>query len=249
MHLPTQMRMLPGACEPTRKRCHVAACCRAERQIKTNRAHNDFSLNLSYVLPATATVPDSNHTRDTMSNLEVYQYTRLPTGKYTRVIRLLPSLRFKSPIRIIMDVVSLEPLPEYEALSYAWEGQTPDQPIDCGGRRLLVTQTCLNALRRLRRKLHPRTLWIDGICIDQKTTEEKNHQVALMGPIYSSAQRVVIWLGEGRDNALLFRLPRYVFQIWKLDSRASDRWKLNMRASHRCSEYMNSLLLSTLPSI
>ncbi|KAF6824408.1 hypothetical protein CMUS01_10245 [Colletotrichum musicola] len=144
-----------------------------------------------------------------MSNLEEYQYTRLPTGKYTRVIRLLPSMRFENPIQITLDIVSLEPPPEYEALSYAWEGQTPDQAIDCGGQRLLVTQTCFNALRRLRRKRRSRTLWIDGICIDQHSTEEKNHQVALMGPIYSSAQLVVIWLGEGRPGVdLLFKLLR-----------------------------------------
>ncbi|KAF6825608.1 ankyrin and het domain-containing protein [Colletotrichum plurivorum] len=145
-----------------------------------------------------------------MSHLEEYRYTWLPTGKYTRLIRLLPTKRFEDPVKILLDVVSLEPPPKYEALSYAWENQTPDQPIDCGGQRLLVTQTCFGALRRLRRKKKPRTLWIDGICIDQHSTAEKNHQVALMGPIYSSAERVVIWLGEDRKGVdSMLNLLRY----------------------------------------
>lgn len=42
-------------------------------------------------------------------------------------------------------------------------------------------------------------LWIDGICINQKDREEKNHQVEMMAEIYSSAKQVLIWLGEGDD--------------------------------------------------
>jgi hypothetical protein len=38
-------------------------------------------------------------------------------------------------------------------------------------------------------------LWIDALCIDQTNNEERNHQVAHMGSIYSRASRVVIWLG------------------------------------------------------
>lgn len=39
-------------------------------------------------------------------------------------------------------------------------------------------------------------LWIDAICINQATTLEKNHQVSMMGMIYSQAECVIVWLGN-----------------------------------------------------
>lgn len=40
-----------------------------------------------------------------------------------------------------------------------------------------------------------RTLWADAICIDQTNTGERNHQVRLMKNVFSSASRVIVWLG------------------------------------------------------
>jgi hypothetical protein len=51
------------------------------------------------------------------------------------------------------------------------------------------------AMRQLRSSCTPQVLWIDVICIDQISNVEKNHQVALMGRIYSLAQSVIVWLG------------------------------------------------------
>jgi hypothetical protein len=43
-------------------------------------------------------------------------------------------------------------------------------------------------------------LWIDAICIDQKNALEKAIQIGLMGEIYASAGKVLIWLGkESKD--------------------------------------------------
>ena len=38
-------------------------------------------------------------------------------------------------------------------------------------------------------------LWIDALCIDQENDQERNHQVGLMGRLYSSARTVLVWLG------------------------------------------------------
>jgi len=38
-------------------------------------------------------------------------------------------------------------------------------------------------------------LWIDALCIDQENVTERSHQVNLMGTIYKSAKRVLVWLG------------------------------------------------------
>ncbi|EJT79134.1 hypothetical protein GGTG_04223 [Gaeumannomyces tritici R3-111a-1] len=51
------------------------------------------------------------------------------------------------------------------------------------------------ALMCLRRENSGRSLWVDAICIDQANNEENNHQVGQMGTVYSSAGRVLFWLG------------------------------------------------------
>jgi hypothetical protein len=44
--------------------------------------------------------------------------------------------------------------------------------------------------------------WIDALCIDQNSTKERNHQVALMEKIYRNAKLVIAWLGLGLEEAL-----------------------------------------------
>jgi ankyrin repeat protein len=44
-------------------------------------------------------------------------------------------------------------------------------------------------------------LWIDQICIDQKTVKERNWQVSLMSKIYARASKVLIWLGTEADGS------------------------------------------------
>ncbi|OTA92627.1 hypothetical protein M434DRAFT_74249, partial [Hypoxylon sp. CO27-5] len=59
-----------------------------------------------------------------------------------------------------------------------------------------VTENLYYALRRLRYTSSPRTMWIDAICINQRDNDEKSIQVNMMGTIYSSCQKAVLWLGE-----------------------------------------------------
>ena len=51
------------------------------------------------------------------------------------------------------------------------------------------------AMEHLRLRDELRILWIDSLCIDQANYHEKNKQVQLMRFIYSSAWRVLVWLG------------------------------------------------------
>ncbi|RDW71867.1 hypothetical protein BP5796_07901 [Coleophoma crateriformis] len=41
-----------------------------------------------------------------------------------------------------------------------------------------------------------RSLWIDALCINQINLLERNHQVQMMGSIYVTARRVLVWLGR-----------------------------------------------------
>jgi hypothetical protein len=91
----------------------------------------------------------------------------------------------------------------YEALSYVWGSPRGNVPIECEGKTLLITPNCEAALRRIRRRTRTRALWIDAICIDQASTDEKNAQVQLMSEVYSKARRVIVWLGDDEDGGAL----------------------------------------------
>ncbi|TGJ85572.1 hypothetical protein E0Z10_g3198 [Xylaria hypoxylon] len=75
---------------------------------------------------------------------------------------------------------------------------------------LCVTDNCVAALHHLRDKLGSFTIWVDAICINQSTKDEKPQQIPLMGSIYQGAEKVYIWLGEGSaatGRAMSVRAP------------------------------------------
>ena len=57
------------------------------------------------------------------------------------------------------------------------------------------------ALHRLRKSDSCRTMWIDALCIDQTSMEERNHQVRAMSKIYTQAARVVIWHSDISESS------------------------------------------------
>ncbi|KAJ4298023.1 hypothetical protein N0V90_005922 [Kalmusia sp. IMI 367209] len=131
---------------------------------------------------------------------QMYLYTPL-TGSFSiRLLLLQPAAALDEAIRCSLVETPLDSALEYSALSYTWDGQSPSCPIECDDGELNVTPNCWAALRRLRDKQELRNLWIDGICIDQTSVQERNQQVALMGDIYKRAQTVTVWLGEGDDG-------------------------------------------------
>lgn len=121
--------------------------------------------------------------------------------------------------------------PDYEAISYVWEGQVPneDQYIICkddktNPKKLLITRNSATVLRHLRKNDDLRVLWMDSICIDQSSTQDRNHQVLLMGDIYTHALRVLIWLGEDKSLKAgpTFRLLERIAQVY-VDSEADNK--------------------------
>jgi hypothetical protein len=43
-------------------------------------------------------------------------------------------------------------------------------------------------------------LWVDSICINQYSEEERNKQVKLMADVYTTAEQVIVWLSEGLEH-------------------------------------------------
>lgn len=137
----------------------------------------------------------------------LYEYDPLDSNILSaRVIKLKPAADFGAALQCDILVIDLSTnvRPKYEAISYTWEGQvpSPDYSIWChsqgGGCGILwITKNSDAALRRMRFEHEARYLWMDLICINQKSEDgEKNQQVANMGYVYTGAERVLIWLGE-----------------------------------------------------
>jgi hypothetical protein len=90
---------------------------------------------------------------------------------------------------------------EFIALSYTWGEDGPSFPIALNGQKLFITKSLATALFHIYSNRPPRPIWIDQISIDQSNKDEKNFQVPLMSKIYSTADEVLIWLGESADGS------------------------------------------------
>lgn len=88
----------------------------------------------------------------------------------------------------------------YEALSYVWGRPGLNEYLKTSSGIIVLTQSLAAALRHLRRVDGPRNIWADGICINQRDHKEKGPQVRMMDRVYSSAERVLVWLGEDPEN-------------------------------------------------
>ncbi|KAL9567147.1 hypothetical protein ACKAV7_008916 [Fusarium commune] len=132
-------------------------------------------------------------------------YPKLTERSHIRLLELLPAPREKA-LEGRFQVVDVEQMPAYEALSYAWADDNNDASlcqrifIGLGNRALPITRNCHQALSRLRRKTESLLIWVDAICINQSDLGERSDQVAMMGTIFSQATEVHGYVGEDPDN-------------------------------------------------
>lgn len=131
-------------------------------------------------------------------------YSSLQQDRPTiRLLRLLPSQDRSATIEgkiLEYDLEAREEDHPYEALSYVWGGTQGALDILLDGLAFTITQNLHSALRHLRDRIFERVLWIDAICIDQSSMEEKAIQIRSMASVYAYARQVIVWLGEPRDG-------------------------------------------------
>ncbi|TGO43697.1 hypothetical protein BCON_1056g00010 [Botryotinia convoluta] len=128
-------------------------------------------------------------------------YSLLPeNGDNIRLLRLLPNEDEAASLHCELCNYSLQRLSirihSYEALSYVWGDPNKTLSIYVDKNQFQVTVNLHAALLQLRDPFFERIIWVDAICIDQNNKEERKQQVQLMAKIYSSAHRVIVWLGE-----------------------------------------------------
>ncbi|KAI1739227.1 heterokaryon incompatibility protein-domain-containing protein [Xylaria scruposa] len=127
-----------------------------------------------------------------------------PTGganiRYTRSTAMEPEF----PVHLTLETYEDDNCPEYEAFSYTWAGEYPEDegqdlccPVYIGSYWdvLVQTRNCWELLRFARLPQVTRHVWVDALCINQGNMEEKTQQVAKMGQIYRESSRVVVYLG------------------------------------------------------
>lgn len=127
-----------------------------------------------------------------------------PLDRHQRTIRLieLHPGHIHAPIQCEIKHANLSESPHYVAVSYAWGHKCRSELQIWVNSRLCYARPSLWAmLQALRDPLEPRTLWIDALCINQNNKLERNHQVGMMGIIYTQADHVIVWLGRSQDNS------------------------------------------------
>lgn len=133
-------------------------------------------------------------------------YSPLIETDEIRLLVLLPLSR-QGFIRCKIIHAKLVDNIRYQALSYMWGSGEPKKAIEIDGFEVPIRINLWEALYYLAPTHSTRVLWIDAICINQESDAERNHQVAQMGRIYSSAETVVVWLGSPtKECQALFQL-------------------------------------------
>lgn len=153
---------------------------------------------------------DDNLSRNLAAvSLSGFQYAPIQPG-WIRILDLLS--KPNEPLRCRLRNVELqdaEAAVDYLALSYVWGDSSKPctmQIVDAISgevtsstaiETIALTTSLCDAIQSLRdcEQIHPKTFWIDQICIDQDNDEEKSHQVAQMGKVFQHAIQVVTYWG------------------------------------------------------
>lgn len=116
-------------------------------------------------------------------------------GSEIRTLLLAPGKK-GTPIVCELTVVPAPSSTQFEALSYVWGGTEKTHSISCNGFEFAVTKSLHTALMHLRYPESWRRLWVDQLSINQLENHELMKQVGMMGKLYGSACRVIVWLGK-----------------------------------------------------
>ncbi|KAI0853388.1 HET-domain-containing protein [Daldinia vernicosa] len=123
-----------------------------------------------------------------------------PECNQFRILTLLPGSG-QDPLECILSHGDIGKSPPYEAISYVWGDPHDKVGIICNGKPLAITAGLHTVLHHFRSPSEKRSLWADAICINQSDSNERGSQVGRMKDIYSKADRVLIWLGEEKDES------------------------------------------------
>lgn len=159
-------------------------------------------------------------------------YTELLNPDSIRLLTIHPG-GFGSPLETSLHEVRLSDAPEYDCLSYTWGIYLHNESIKVNHTQLDITRGLWHFLQRIRLPDRTRVIWVDAICVSQDDLSEKAQQVSMIGDIFKSASKVLVWLGEHADGSeFIFHPGRDVFGMARmvLGSNPPDKryraWKI-----------------------
>ncbi|KAI5461794.1 heterokaryon incompatibility protein-domain-containing protein [Mariannaea sp. PMI_226] len=147
-----------------------------------------------------------------------------------RLVRLLETSCKDSPLSLELCHASINDA-NYVALSYVWGDMA-------------------NTVEILQENNFHGWLWVDSLCIQQSNIDEKSYQVGQMGTIFSKADCVFSWLGQGTretDRALDFvsRVGPRALKVGPLDLSERDDVYDYLAAKNEFHACFQKLLLRT----
>jgi hypothetical protein len=196
-----------------------------------------------------------------MENRENYQ-PRLYGPLFPGNIRLLRvNADSLAPEAGSLEVVALDIVPLYYALSHCWGTQDQNVEIQINDDVLYVSPDLVAGIRRFQElaaensELEPpvKYLWIDCICINQNDILERSLQVKLMEQIYSQSIKTLIWLGPDLGScSAAWQLVDHIYNVFRAQQPAAKALidipvKFYSDSSHNTSElpqWDNELWLS-----
>ncbi|KAH7324078.1 heterokaryon incompatibility protein-domain-containing protein [Rhexocercosporidium sp. MPI-PUGE-AT-0058] len=171
-----------------------------------------------------------------------------------RLLRILPSTDNdeSTQIECMLSSVSLLSEPQYNALSYCWGSPSSTVAILVNGQPFHATKNLASALRAFRAKWKGKwiedPLWVDAVCINQLSFEDKNQQLPLMRDIYVQARKTLVWLGDGESRGQRDALACKLIKRWAVAlDESQDRAQAAM-ATMMASQGVDVTQLEYMPS-
>ena len=136
----------------------------------------------------------------------VYRPLKAPEVSF-RLFELQP-MDHDGTLRGTLQEAVVYGLADFVALSYEWGPAEDYDLIEVDDAPFRVRRNLFNCLGEYsRRKDRPTHIFVDAICIDQSSAQERSAQVAIMGKIFQQAREVFIWLGADASGcAALFHM-------------------------------------------
>jgi ankyrin repeat protein len=154
-----------------------------------------------------------------------------------RLLRLLPEdTDFQIRCEITVVHLDSEPKPKYTALSYAWGSPVSGHRIFLNGNPTEVGKNLWRFFRQVQRLPSPvfDFIWTDALCINQEDASELTQQIALMGEIYHSAEKVIAWLGPSYDSSdQATQNISLGASYWTTSRQATKKWTSPMASAIR----------------
>ena len=122
---------------------------------------------------------------------------------------------------------------KYSCLSYAWANvdswDIGSRPWPAESERWEVTsmsRSTLIDILRVCKSIGVKHIWIDALCIDQKSRIEKQQEIPRMGKIYQNADKVlVLWKNENENKVSDLLSPKWITRVWTFQEITMAGWE------------------------